>query len=239
MCMRLQSTLLDVHKCQKWSYLPCLAFLAFRMESHFHCGLGTKDFVVPWCWMLLNFCRTETSCKCVLPQLPWFYEFFDISARTRISPSLRKAKRCPDVYRWFWPWLKGRAIESGAMVASTLLDVQKCEKWSYLPHRAFLESHLEPHHFHCGLTLQESKRWPRAGEIGGVEKHEKLRLCSFRWGTSVSQACFCLIPLGLPEDTWEGLRYSTMALFVVLNGIQLCAPFGGRVPFSWIVWKDF
>ena len=127
MCMRLQSTLLDVHKCQKWSYLPCLAFLAFRMESHFHCGLGTKDFVVPWCWMLLNFCRTETSCKCVLPQLPWFYEFFDISARTRISPSLRKAKRCPDVYRWFWHGWKVGPLKVGLWLQAHCLTCRNAK----------------------------------------------------------------------------------------------------------------
>ena len=40
---------------KKWNYLPNLAFLAFHMKAHFHCGPCRKDFAIPWWWMRLNF----------------------------------------------------------------------------------------------------------------------------------------------------------------------------------------
>ena len=126
-------------------------------------------------------------------------------------------------WKWFIPQLPSSAQQpfSGLWMwlQSTLPDMQKCETWSYLPHRAFLESHLESHRFHCGLTLQESKRWPRANEIGGVEK---LRSRSFRWGTSDSQTRFCPGVLGLPEDTWELVQWH-FSWIIALN----CVPFLG------------
>ena len=76
--------------------------------------------------------------------------------------------------------------------------------------------------FHCGLTLQESKRWPCAGEISGVKK---LRLCSFRWGTAVRRVfAQSSASQTTPEKVYNGMAWILdLSWMMILN----CMPFLG------------
>ena len=152
-------------------------------------------------------CGSEKSCKWLRPQLPH-----------KKSPSLCNSQSVARKYKMILARLKGRAIEHGSFrsCGSTAAfsgygygckahcrTCRNAKKWNYLPGRALLEFHLESHRFHCGLTLQESKRWPCAGEISGVKK---LRLCSFRWGTLVRRVfAQCAIFQRTPENLYNAL----------------------------------
>ena len=177
-----------VHKCETWNCLSCSALL--------HSIL--KPYVV------VQKSHANGSGH---------------SCHTKKSPSLCNSQSVARKYKMILARLKGRAIEHGSFrscgstAAFSGYGCGCCHTAGHaemrkmkLPARpCSLRIPLESHRFHCGLTLQESKRWPCAGEISGVKK---LRLCSFRWGTLVRRVfAQCAIFQRTPENFYNGIAW--------------------------------